>query len=160
MKKMMIFLMFALCFSAFAAESKSDKPDSVADSVQVPKITFIELGSVNCIPCKMMQPVMKEIEKEYEAVAEVCLELGALDVFISDTLERQESIWSALAAFLEAIKGSTTDMDECDVVVPRNKIAPFLKFSNSLREKYNIRINDNLNHLVLILLWFYSIVLF
>lgn len=29
------------------------------------KVTFVELGSVNCIPCKMMQPVMKEIEKEY-----------------------------------------------------------------------------------------------
>jgi thioredoxin 1 len=29
------------------------------------KVTFIELGSVNCIPCKMMQPVMKQIEKKY-----------------------------------------------------------------------------------------------
>jgi len=28
-------------------------------------VTFVELGSVNCIPCKMMQPVMEEIEKEY-----------------------------------------------------------------------------------------------
>ena len=27
--------------------------------------TFVELGSVNCVPCKMMQPVMKEIEQEY-----------------------------------------------------------------------------------------------
>jgi thioredoxin 1 len=30
-----------------------------------PKVTFIELGSVNCIPCKMMQPVMKAIEEKY-----------------------------------------------------------------------------------------------
>lgn len=29
------------------------------------KVTFIELGSVNCIPCKMMQPVMKQIEQKY-----------------------------------------------------------------------------------------------
>ena len=29
------------------------------------KVTFVELGSVNCIPCKMMQPVMKNIEKKY-----------------------------------------------------------------------------------------------
>jgi len=28
-------------------------------------VTFIELGSVNCIPCKKMQPVMKAIEKKY-----------------------------------------------------------------------------------------------
>jgi thioredoxin 1 len=30
------------------------------------KVTFVELGSVNCIPCKMMQPIMKEIEQEYK----------------------------------------------------------------------------------------------
>ena len=29
------------------------------------KVTFIELGSVKCIPCKMMKPVMDDIEKEY-----------------------------------------------------------------------------------------------
>ena len=29
------------------------------------KVTFVELGSVKCIPCKMMQPIMEEIEKEY-----------------------------------------------------------------------------------------------
>jgi thioredoxin 1 len=30
-----------------------------------PMITFVELGSVNCIPCKMMKPVMEAVEKEY-----------------------------------------------------------------------------------------------
>lgn len=30
-----------------------------------PLVTFIELGSVKCIPCKMMQPVMENIEKNY-----------------------------------------------------------------------------------------------
>jgi thioredoxin 1 len=30
------------------------------------KATFVELGSVNCIPCKKMQPIMKEIEEEYK----------------------------------------------------------------------------------------------
>jgi len=30
-----------------------------------PKVTFIELGSVNCIPCKQMQPVMKAISAKY-----------------------------------------------------------------------------------------------
>ncbi len=30
-----------------------------------PKVTFVELGSVRCIPCKQMQPVMKAIEKKY-----------------------------------------------------------------------------------------------
>ncbi|RJP70290.1 MAG: thioredoxin [Ignavibacteriales bacterium] len=30
-----------------------------------PKVTFVELGSVNCIPCKKMQPIMKSIEERY-----------------------------------------------------------------------------------------------
>jgi thioredoxin 1 len=29
------------------------------------KVTFIELGSVRCIPCQKMQAVMKSIEKKY-----------------------------------------------------------------------------------------------
>ncbi len=30
-----------------------------------PIVTFIELGSVNCIPCKAMQPVMESIRKKF-----------------------------------------------------------------------------------------------
>lgn len=30
------------------------------------KVTFIELGADQCIPCRAMQPIMKEIAKEYE----------------------------------------------------------------------------------------------
>ena len=37
----------------------------VKKETQKAKITFIELGSVNCIPCRMMQPVMKSAEKKY-----------------------------------------------------------------------------------------------
>jgi thioredoxin 1 len=33
--------------------------------VQEIKVTFIELGSVNCIPCRQMQIVMKSIEEKY-----------------------------------------------------------------------------------------------
>lgn len=29
------------------------------------KVTFVELGSVNCVPCRMMQPVMKQVETTY-----------------------------------------------------------------------------------------------
>ena len=30
------------------------------------KITFVELGSLNCIPCKQMKKVMEEVENEYK----------------------------------------------------------------------------------------------
>lgn len=41
----------------------NDKPGKTTEVK--PKITFVELGSVNCIPCKKMQPVMKAIESKY-----------------------------------------------------------------------------------------------
>jgi glycolate oxidase len=41
---------------------------------------------------------------------------------------------------LEAIKASTTEMDECDVVVPGNKVDEFIKFTHSLAEEFEVRI--------------------
>lgn len=82
----------------------------------------------------------QEIDLASEAAAETCLAAGAKDVFISDTQERNESIWSARGAFLEAIKASTTEMDECDVVVPRSHVAEFIIYSRTLREKHGVRI--------------------
>ena len=84
----------------------------------------------------------EDVEKDYEKVADICLKEGALDVFISDTDERQESIWSARGAFLEAIKASTTEMDEVDVVVPRNKVAEFVKFTKEVEKQFSIRIRS------------------
>lgn len=83
-----------------------------------------------------------EIDLAYQAVANRCLELGAKDVFISNTDERNESIWSARGAFLEAIKASTTEMDECDVVVPRSHVAEFIRFASSLQKKHGVRIRS------------------
>lgn len=84
----------------------------------------------------------EEIEKDYEKVANICLEEGALDVYISDTDERKESVWSARGAFLEAVKASTTDMDECDVVVPRNRVGDFINYTNDLQKEFNVRIRS------------------
>lgn len=84
----------------------------------------------------------QEIDLAYDTAAKTCLAAGALDVFISDTQERNESIWSARGAFLEAIKASTTDMDECDVVVPRSQVADFVLFSHELQKRHGVRIRS------------------
>ena len=81
-----------------------------------------------------------QVEEDMKTVAELCLEIGALDAYIVDTEERKKSVWSARGAFLEAIKASTTEMDECDVVVPVNKVDEFIKFTHALADELNIRI--------------------
>ena len=40
-------------------------PTEATDAGKRFKVTFIELGSVRCIPCQQMQPVMKSIETKY-----------------------------------------------------------------------------------------------
>ncbi|MBE2280582.1 MAG: thioredoxin family protein [Ignavibacteriaceae bacterium] len=52
-------LTLLVLFSVFSASD-----EAIAQNNK-PKVTFIELGSVNCIPCKEMQPVMAAIEKKY-----------------------------------------------------------------------------------------------
>lgn len=81
-----------------------------------------------------------QVEQDMSTVAELCLEIGALDAYIVDTEERKKSVWSARGAFLEAIKASTTEMDECDVVVPGNKVDTFIKFTHELAKEFNVRI--------------------
>ena len=36
-----------------------------------PLVTFVELGSVRCVPCIQMQPIMKSIEQKYGEQIEV-----------------------------------------------------------------------------------------
>ena len=81
-----------------------------------------------------------QVDADMAAVAELCLGLGALDAYIVDTEERKKSVWSARGAFLEAIKASTTEMDECDVVVPGNQVDTFIKYTHELAREFNVRI--------------------
>ena len=81
-----------------------------------------------------------QVEQDMSTVAELCLQIGALDAYIVDTEERKKSVWSARSAFLEAIKASTTEMDECDVVVPGNQVDTFIKFTHELADEFHVRI--------------------
>jgi len=49
-------------------ETSLTQEDATTDEI---KVTFVELGSVKCIPCKKMQPIMKEIEEEYKGQVKV-----------------------------------------------------------------------------------------
>ena len=80
-----------------------------------------------------------ELEKTYERVAEVCLENGAHDVLIAQASDRQASLWENRGAFLEALK-AMGELDEVDVVVPPNRIAEFIAYTESLRLEHGLSI--------------------
>lgn len=82
----------------------------------------------------------QHVEDEYTLIAEALLKEGAQDVYLVDTDERKDSVWKARGAFLEAIKASCREMDECDVVVPRKEVDAFINFTHEIAEKYRMRI--------------------
>ncbi len=89
MKKLLIFLTALMLLAACGAQTDGDAAadriantpaadtlttaaDSLAKTSAIqPLVTFIELGAETCIPCKMMQPILKEFRDEYQSLLKV-----------------------------------------------------------------------------------------
>ena len=64
MKNKVLFISVILLIAATQINwTHSEKKQNKTQSN--PKVTFIELGSVRCIPCKKMEPVLENIRKKY-----------------------------------------------------------------------------------------------
>jgi glycolate oxidase len=83
-----------------------------------------------------------EIMDIIEQASEVVLECGAIDVLVADTPQLLRDAWAIRSALLEAIEANTTLLDECDVVVPVNKIAEFLNYAKSLQAEHGFTIKS------------------
>jgi len=64
-------IILVICSSSVSlgAEEKSQVP-------QVPvqgKVTMVDIGAKKCIPCKMMAPIMEELEKEYGSTGKAAI---------------------------------------------------------------------------------------
>jgi len=76
-KKKYIYIIIFLVLLAivFGFKKVSNKTETTLTQEDVTtdgiKVTFVELGSVGCIPCDKMQPIMKEIEEEYKGQVKV-----------------------------------------------------------------------------------------
>ncbi len=64
--------MTILCLSLLSqcAQPISLRPDKLRPE-NVNLVTFVEIGSVNCIPCQAMQPIMKAVEEEYKGQVKI-----------------------------------------------------------------------------------------
>lgn len=82
-----------------------------------------------------------EVLSSMDLVGEACLAAGARDVLIADTPERQAAIWDARGAFLAALK-SGNEVDECDVVVPRDRIADLVEYTKEVAGRVGVRIES------------------
>lgn len=70
-KSFLILLLFVIGFTNIGCAQNVKKEENKKQAVekketkQKYKVTFIELGSVRCIPCQKMQPIMKSIEAKF-----------------------------------------------------------------------------------------------
>lgn len=49
----------------FSSADAQELPTNSANPVIKPRVTFVELGSKSCIPCRLMQPVMQSVESKF-----------------------------------------------------------------------------------------------
>ena len=66
LRLLIAFIILSIMLTKVNAQNKTPKKEVVKY-----KVTFIELGSVRCIPCQKMQTVMKSIEKKYASQVKV-----------------------------------------------------------------------------------------
>ncbi len=56
-------LCLLLTLTLFAPAARTEEPSKVP----VPgKVTMVDIGAKKCIPCKMMAPIIEELQKEYK----------------------------------------------------------------------------------------------
>lgn len=76
------------------------------------------------------------IDKLSEAVAEVCLEKGALDVFVADSPQKQDQVLEIRSKVYESIKN--LNIETLDVVVPPAEIARHVEKVLEIEKKHGI----------------------
>ena len=121
----------ALEFMERAIVEKSEK--YVGKAVYPKTIDGVEAGAYLLVTFDGR--TMEELEEIMEQASEIALENGAIDVIVADTPPKIKDVWAARSSFLEAIKAGETNwkdglelLDECDVVVPLDQIAPYVEY--------------------------------
>jgi len=66
---MVMLLILPLPFAC--SDQKTEAVDAIPDVPVKNMVTMVDLGAKKCIPCKMMAPILEELEKEYEGRAAI-----------------------------------------------------------------------------------------
>ncbi len=59
-------ILFAFMIILVSCENKNEAPKAIAKVSTNAKVRFVELGSVNCVPCKQMKIVTEKITAKYK----------------------------------------------------------------------------------------------
>ena len=140
-KQIILTLLISIVFGSLTiAQSKKspkrNKPVPVMKDtnaiVSKPLVTFIELGSVNCIPCKAMQKVMKAVEEKYGSQ----LKIVFYDVWKQEQAHYAEEYKIRLIPTQVFLDANGKELKRHEGYFPEKEIDAFLQ-SKGLKPKSN-----------------------
>ncbi|MGI1690492.1 FAD-binding oxidoreductase [Thermoanaerobacter uzonensis] len=102
------------------------------------KIPFEEAGAMLLIELDGNNKA--ELEGQYEIIGNLCMENGAIEVYVADNATTSERIWRIRRNIAEAWKQFSPHQSLEDVVVPISEIPTFLKKIREISNKYRIPI--------------------
>lgn len=102
------------------------------------KIPFEEAGAMLLIELDGNSKPL--LEDQYEIIGNLCMENGAIEVYIADNATTSERIWKIRRNIAEAWKLYSPDQSLEDVVVPVSEIPEFMEKVNELSKKYDVPI--------------------
>ncbi len=62
---------FIALITLFALNCRAEESSPVPEVPAKGMVTMVDIGAKKCIPCKMMAPIMEELEKEYQGKAAI-----------------------------------------------------------------------------------------
>lgn len=84
----------------------------------------------------------QELTMKMDRLGVVAEQVGAYDVLVVWTDSLKKDVWAARSAFLTVIEAQSKLLDEMDVVVPVDKIAPFLVYVHEEAEKQGVYVKS------------------
>jgi len=81
-----------------------------------------------------------QVETEYNAIVDLCLELGALDVFVGNTPNTERRMWRPRQSMAEALKAVCPVQSLEDIVVPLAHIPDLIPELDRLSRQYDVLI--------------------
>jgi len=82
----------------------------------------------------------ESLDAEYEAVAEVCLDNGAIDVLVAKDSRTRDRLWEARRLIIDALNNESPLNHMEDVVVPRAQLPALLEGIQEIATRLKVRI--------------------
>jgi glycolate oxidase len=147
-----------LCLFATAEEAIAAVPRIMTSGGIIPTaIEFMDRSSVHA-SCKYLNETLpyekcgamllitvdgstaEQVQREYEAIGELCTEAGAMEVYVADNRTTSERIWKVRRNIAEAFKVHSPHQSLEDIVVPIANIPKMVAGLQELSRKHGCEI--------------------